>query len=85
MKPYWSTSETADFLGFSRKTVEMWCRLGKVRATRPAGPDGAYRIPGSEILRLQNPHPRPAPDPTQPPDDDWDVVSRNVGINRSGS
>lgn len=48
-KEWFTVSEVAKELGYSRQTVLAWINKGKIHAIRP---DKEYRIPASEIKRL---------------------------------
>ncbi len=50
---YVGTADVAETFGVSVKTVVMWIKAGKLRAIQPSGENGKYRIPASEVTRLQ--------------------------------
>lgn len=50
---YVGTQEVARAFGVSVKTVVMWINNGKLKAIQPAGENGRYRIPASEISRIR--------------------------------
>ena len=44
--------QTALALGVSGATVRRWVHNGRLKAVQPGGPQGALRIPESELQRL---------------------------------
>lgn len=50
---YVGTADVAREFGVSVKTVVLWITSGKLRAIQPAGENGRYRIPASELDRLR--------------------------------
>jgi excisionase family DNA binding protein len=47
-----SVSEAALSLHVSAATVRRWIRAGSLQAVQPGGPQGAFRIAESELVRL---------------------------------
>lgn len=83
MSEYLTTAEFAERLGYHRKTIELWCRVGRIRAARPGmTPRSGYRIPYSELRRrtqLVAPPPieKPSTEQTQA---DWEAVSQKLNL-----
>lgn len=50
---YVGTADVARAFGVSVKTVVMWINTGRLTAIQPAGENGRYRIPSTEIARLK--------------------------------
>ncbi len=60
MKPYYSVSELAAEFGVSKETVRSWIDKRLLPAVQPAGPNGAYRIPGGALQKFRERSERPA-------------------------
>lgn len=54
VEQHYTVSELAKLLKMRPQTIRMWIREEKIKAVRFGGPNGDYRIPESEAVRLVN-------------------------------
>lgn len=55
-RQYYTTAEVARIWRLNSRTVERWCRWGRIEAFQLSGPRGPWRIPHSAISQIGGTH-----------------------------